>query len=133
MFPQSILETCLYVTDLDAAEHFYRHILGLELDSRQPGRHLFLRVKDHMFLLFRAEESEREQGGFPPHGARGPGHVAFACRDDEIQQWQAHLQQHGVVVEHVQTWPGGAQSIYFRDPAGNSVELASPKIWGLPE
>jgi catechol 2,3-dioxygenase-like lactoylglutathione lyase family enzyme len=59
--------------------------------------------------------------------------VAFACRNDEIDAWRKHLQSRGVAIEHEQIWPGGARSIYFRDPAGNSVELASPVIWGLPE
>ena len=30
------------------------------------------------------------------------------------------------------TWPGGGRSIYFRDPAGNCVELVTPGVWGLP-
>jgi catechol 2,3-dioxygenase-like lactoylglutathione lyase family enzyme len=59
--------------------------------------------------------------------------VAFACRDDEIDAWRGRLESHGVAIEHQQTWPGGARSIYFRDPSGNSIELASPRIWGLEE
>jgi catechol 2,3-dioxygenase-like lactoylglutathione lyase family enzyme len=133
MQPNDILETCLCVTNLAVAEAFYRDVLGLEFDSRQPNRHVFLKLGRRMFLLFNAEESQREQGGFPPHGTHGAGHVCFACRDDEINAWQRHLQAHGVAIEHLHTWPGGARSLYFRDPSGNSVELASPKIWGLPE
>jgi hypothetical protein len=30
------------------------------------------------------------------------------------------------------TWPNGALSIYFRDPAGNSIELVTPNIWDPP-
>ena len=26
-------------------------------------------------------------------------------------------------------WPNGARSLYFRDPAGNSVEIAEPRLW----
>lgn len=133
MTPQDILETCLYVTDLDAAEKFYRGVLGLEFDARQANRHVFLRLGRRMFLLFNAEESLTPQGAFPTHGARGPGHVCFACREDQIDAWREHLQANGITIELVHSWPGGARSLYFRDPAGNSVELASPKIWGLPE
>src|SRR4051812_24807117 len=133
MQPRDILETCLCVSDLDAAEKFYRDVLGLEFDARQPGRHVFLRLGQRMFLLFNAAESERDQGGFPPHGTRGPGHVCFACREDEIDAWQTRLASHGVGIEHIHTWPGGARSLYFRDPSDNSVELASPRIWGLSE
>ena len=28
-------------------------------------------------------------------------------------------------------WPGGGQSFYVRDPAGNSVEFAEARIWKL--
>jgi catechol 2,3-dioxygenase-like lactoylglutathione lyase family enzyme len=28
-------------------------------------------------------------------------------------------------------WPAGGRSIYFRDPSGNSLEFAEPKIWNL--
>jgi catechol 2,3-dioxygenase-like lactoylglutathione lyase family enzyme len=86
-----------------------------------------------MFLLFNAEESRLPQGGFPTHGAQGAGHVCFACREDEIDAWHEHLRSMGVGIERVHHWPCGARSLYFRDPAGNSVELASPRIWGLPE
>jgi len=35
------------------------------------------------------------------------------------------------VIEADFTWPGGGRSIYFRDPAGNAIEFAEPRIWGL--
>lgn len=133
MTPDDILETCLCVTDLVAAERFYCDVLGLEFDARQANRHVFLRLGRRMFLLFNADQSELPQGGFPPHGTRGAGHVCFACRDAEIDAWRTHLESQGVSIEHVHIWPGGARSLYFRDPSGNSVELASPRIWGLPE
>ena len=47
--------------------------------------------------------------------------------------WRTHLEQNGVVIEREITWPKGGRSIYFRDPGGNSIELASPKIWGIDE
>jgi hypothetical protein len=36
-----------------------------------------------------------------------------------------------VAIEADFEWPKGGRSIYFRDPAGNSVEFAEPRIWGL--
>ncbi|MCD0177056.1 VOC family protein, partial [Deinococcus sp. 14RED07] len=47
-----ILETCLYVDDLDRAEQFYTQLLGLTLHSRVPGRHLFYRLDGSMLLIF---------------------------------------------------------------------------------
>ena len=39
--PAGLLEACLYARDLDAAENFYRKVLGLEVYSRDPGRDVF--------------------------------------------------------------------------------------------
>ena len=67
----------------------------------------------------------------PPHGARGPGRVCFRASADEILRWKDHLQHRGVAIEADFDWPQGGHSIYFRDPAGNCLEFAEPRIWGL--
>ena len=131
MKPDRILETCLYVTDLDAARAFYMDILGLEFVMQEAGRHVFLRCGDSMFLLFNPEQTPIVTGFAPPHGALGPGHVAFAMREADIPAWRERLQTAGVAIETEFEWPHGGYSIYFRDPAGNSVELATPRLWGL--
>jgi catechol 2,3-dioxygenase-like lactoylglutathione lyase family enzyme len=127
-----VLESCLYVDDLDAAERFYGDVLGLQLLSKQPGRHLFFRCGQQMVLLFKATESEKP-GDIPSHGARGPGHLAFAVAESELNTWADRLSQHQTPVETTYDWPRGGRSIYFRDPAGNSLEFAAPSIWGLSE
>lgn len=128
MRAQRILETCLYVDDLDAAERFYTTVLGLEPYSRLAGRHVFLRCGDAMFLLFDPRATS-QPGGVPTHGARGPGHAAFAVATAELQSWREQLDRHGVSIETEIAWPRGGYSLYFRDPAGNSVELATPAVW----
>jgi hypothetical protein len=35
-----------------------------------------------------------------------------------------------VEIEREVDWDEGGTSLYVRDPAGNSVELAPPTIWG---
>ena len=126
-----ILETALYAVDLDAAESFYAGVLGLEVESKVDGRHVFLRCGDAMLLVFDPEATARAAGPVPAHGAVGPGHVAFAVADAELDDWVARLRGHGVEIEADVAWPGGGRSIYFRDPAGNSLELATPRIWGI--
>jgi catechol 2,3-dioxygenase-like lactoylglutathione lyase family enzyme len=69
----------------------------------------------------------------PLHGARGPGHVAFRIPAAELDDWRSHLDTHGVPVESAIRWPQGGESIYVRDPAGNSVEFATATVWGLSE
>jgi catechol 2,3-dioxygenase-like lactoylglutathione lyase family enzyme len=63
------------------------------------------------------------------HGATGPGHVAFRVQPSTLADWRAKLATAGVAIEAEVTWPGGGRSIYLRDPAGNSVELATPDVW----
>ena len=131
-----VLEACLYADDLDAAERFYVQVLGLERYSSVPGRHVFFRCGAGMFLVFNPERTSGEAsvvGGaiVPTHGATGPGHVAFAVPDSEIPAWRTRLEQAGVPIESEVTWPRGGRSLYFRDPADNCVELASPKLWGF--
>jgi len=126
----SVLETCLYGDDLDAMEAFYTEVLGLERYSRVEGRHVFLRCGEQMFLIFRPTAT-RDSDLVPPHGATGPGHVAFAVAECELDAWRDRLVANGVVLEQEKEWPGGTRSLYFRDPAGNSVELAVPRLWDL--
>ena len=128
---QHLVETALYVDDLDRAEVFYRDILGLELLATEPGRHVFFRAGQGVLLIFNPESTEKG-GLLPAHGARGPGHAALGISADSFDHWRNRLQEHGVRVEKEATWPLGGRSLYFRDPAGNSVELITPGCWGLP-
>ncbi|HVC34563.1 MAG TPA: VOC family protein [Chloroflexota bacterium] len=127
-----ILETCLYVDDLEAAEAFYATVLGLELYAKLPGRHVFFRCGDGMFLLFDPRATSQPVDNFPTHGAHGAGHGAFAVAPEDLPAWREQLGRHGVPIEAEIAWPSGGQSLYFRDPAGNSLELATPTTWGTP-
>ncbi|MFM9941811.1 MAG: VOC family protein [Hyphomicrobiaceae bacterium] len=136
MQPTGILETVLYATDLDAIEAFYRDVLGMEPFSRAPGRQVFYRCGEQVLLIFNPDATVKlppPQGlPVPPHGAPGPGHVCFRATDREINAWRERLESKGVAVEADFIWPAsGGRSIYFRDPAGNCLEFAEPKIWGL--
>ena len=133
-----VLEACLYAPDIESAERFYADVLGLERYSAVEGRHVFFRCGAGMFLLFNPERTSREpsrvnESLVPAHGATGPGHVAFAIAETDIPAWRARLERARVAVESEVRWPRGGTSLYFRDPAGNSVELASPRLWGLAD
>ena len=132
MRAREILEAVVYAPDLEAAEAFYTDVLGLEPVGRVEGRHVFFRCGGRVFLVF---DPAATIGGerIPGHGATGPGHVCFAATAGELEGWRAHLRAKGVEIEQEVEWPGGGQSIYFRDPAGNSVELGTPKIWALED
>ena len=127
-----ILETSLYAEDLDQAALFYTKVLGLELFAKEPDRHVFLKCGDQMLLIFNPARTIHETE-VAPHGATGPGHVAFAVSMAELDRWAAHLRSEKVPIEKEVTWPKGGRSLYFRDPAGNSLEFASPAIWGIKQ
>ena len=127
-----ILETSLYADDLDKAELFYSKVLGLRLFAKEPRRHVFFKLGDQMLLIFNPDATMKESE-VAPHGARGPGHVAFAVPMAELDQWAARLREQQIAIEKEVTWPKGGRSLYFRDPAGNCLELASPRVWGMEE
>ncbi|MBU2645585.1 VOC family protein [bacterium] len=133
---RGVLETCLYAQDLAKAETFYTQVLKLELFLKSPDRHLFFRCGDAMLLIFNPDRTRHQQSRVngspvPGHGTAGPGHVAFNVPEAEIQTWREWLIQHDVTIESEVTWPSGGSSLYFRDPANNSLELTSPGIWKI--
>lgn len=129
------LESALYADDLDAARAFWEGVIGLTAFQTVPGRHVFFHVApDQVLLVFRPDATERPPKPdarlpVPPHGARGPGHYCMAVPPEAMDAWRDHLTSHGIAIEADFNWPNGARSIYFRDPAGNSIELADPAIW----
>jgi catechol 2,3-dioxygenase-like lactoylglutathione lyase family enzyme len=130
---QGVLETVLYFTDQDSTERFYGEILGMRLISKQPGRSLFFRAGDSVFLLFDASATQKG-GELPPHGASGPGHVCFEVEASVYEEWKRHLEACGVEVLQEVKWPGRGSmstllSFYFRDSYGNLLEIADGDLW----
>lgn len=128
-----VLEAAVYAADLDAADRFYGGVLGLERLQRAGQRHVFFRVGRTVLLVFNPDETQKAPRNpalpVPPHGARGPGHVCLAASAAEIEIWKSRLIAAGVPIEADFRWPNGARSLYVRDPAGNSVEFAEPRLW----
>jgi catechol 2,3-dioxygenase-like lactoylglutathione lyase family enzyme len=135
MTPTGILETVLSAKDLAAAETFYRDVLGMEPFAKMPGRHLFYRCGNQVFLIFNPDATKIPPAPgslpVPPHGAEGAGHVCFRASAAEIDAWRQLLEGKGVAIEADFEWSGGGRSIYFRDAAGNCLEFAEPRIWNL--
>jgi catechol 2,3-dioxygenase-like lactoylglutathione lyase family enzyme len=129
---QAIIETAIYVDDLQATEAFYRDVLGLAVIRTEPGRDVFFQVGASSVLLVFLAAATLKGDQLPAHGATGPGHFALGIGKAELDDWRSHLQGHGVAIEKEVAWPRGGKSIYFRDPAGNLVELVTPGVWGLP-
>ena len=133
-----VLETCLYAEQLEAAERFYGGVLGLTVVAREAGRHVFFRCGSAMLLVFdpaRTASTPGVVGGtpVPAHGAHGAGHVCFRVAGEELDAWRERLAGAGVEIEAEIAWPRGGSSLYVRDPAGNSVELAPASIWSITD
>lgn len=123
-----ILETALYVKNLPAAEKFYSNVLGLPLLGKRKSRHLFYWVGKDVLLLFYAPKTLKEKTA--PHGAKGPGHLAFEVSQKDYGLWKKYLAENRVkIVEEVIWKKPNFRSIYFRDPSGNLLEIATPGIW----
>jgi catechol 2,3-dioxygenase-like lactoylglutathione lyase family enzyme len=129
---EAVVETAIYASDLDAAEQFYGTILGLPKVGHEAGRHVFFRVGLASVLLVFNADATLKGGYLPPHGATGPGHFALGIPTGSVDVWRDHLIACGVGIEQEVTWPLGGKSLYFRDPAGNSVELVTRGVWGTP-
>jgi catechol 2,3-dioxygenase-like lactoylglutathione lyase family enzyme len=129
---EAVVETAVYAADLTAAEAFYAGIFGLPVIGREAGRHVFFRVGAGSVLLVFDPAATLRGGLLPPHGTTGPGHLAVGVRAESLAAWRGHLAAHRVTIEHEQAWPRGGCSLYVRDPAGNSVELVTPGVWGTP-
>ena len=128
-----ILETALYTDDMAKARAFYEDVLELSpifQDNRLTADAVAGR---DVLLIFRrgsATQTATMPGGtIPGHDGAGPLHVAFAIGKDELTRWEQHLAARGVAIEGATDWSRGGRSIYFRDPDGHLLELATPGLW----
>jgi catechol 2,3-dioxygenase-like lactoylglutathione lyase family enzyme len=127
------LETALYVAALDRAEAFYTRVFGFEPYLRDHRMAALGVPGGSVLLLFvqggSVEPSQTPGGTIPAHDARGAQHLAFAVPPRALADWEKHLDAEGIAVESRVSWPTGSVSLYFRDPDGHSVEIATPALW----
>lgn len=132
--PTAILETVLYSDDLPRAAAFYETVLGLVAIFADERLRAFDVAGRNVLLIFRrgtalAPVHLPSAGTIPPHDGSGPLHLAFAVAAADLDAWADRLAAHGVAVESTMDWPRGGRSIYFRDPDGHCLELATPGLW----
>lgn len=128
-----VLETALYTDDMERARAFYEGVLELEPifgDSRLTAYGIAGRDVLLIFKRGAATKTVTMPGGtIPGHDGAGPLHVAFAIGKDDLADWEQHLSARGVAIEGATNWSRGGRSIYFRDPDGHLLELATPGLW----
>ena len=124
-----ILETALSFdhADSEATLAFYRETLGLrEVASWREGT--VFRLGSGVLLLFDRELLAENDSPVARHGSSGIGHICFRAAPDKYDSMRERLAEAGVEIEHDHEWPEG-RSFYFRDPAGNLLEVANADIW----
>ena len=133
MHVRRILETALDCDDLARSAAFYRTLLNVEPMVSGERLVAFDAGQGTVLLLFQrglsSQPVETAGGLVPAHDAGGPGHLAFAIDASDIPAWEARLAELGIGIESRVRWERGGISLYFRDPDGRSVELATPGIW----
>lgn len=132
-----VLEAAVYCRDLDAARDFYGRKLGLEEIVAVENRHVFFRCGNTMVLVFNPDETTKPPRDprmpVPAHGASGPGHLCFTVPSEQLAAAEKLMSEKGIEAEAAFNWPNGARSVYFRDPAGNSIEFSEAALWGFDE
>jgi catechol 2,3-dioxygenase-like lactoylglutathione lyase family enzyme len=130
-----MLETCLYAEDLDRLARFYEELFGwkpMAGDERFRG---FGVNRGSVLLLFRKGATRQDfttpRGVIPAHDGVPGGHIGLAIAATDWEPWKRRLAELSITIESVVNWPRGGHSLYFRDPEGNLVELATPGLWDV--
>lgn len=128
-----VLETALYCDDLQRTAAFYQRLLSTAPMLSSERLVAFDAGAATVLLLFQKGESIKPVQGagglVPAHDGSGPVHFALAIDSADVSGWEARLSELGIAIESRVTWERGGRSIYFRDPDGRSVELATPGTW----
>jgi catechol 2,3-dioxygenase-like lactoylglutathione lyase family enzyme len=131
-----VLETALYVEHMGRAVEFYGRVFGFAVlaKSAEPDRLTALDIgKTQVLLLCKKGASVRAVaapgGAIPPCDGSGNSHLAFPIEASSFEDWKKRLAENGVAIESTVRWDRGGQSLYFRDPDGNLLELATPGLW----
>ncbi|MEO7510864.1 MAG: VOC family protein [Gemmatimonadaceae bacterium] len=122
-----ILETALYVDDLSRSRKFYQDLFGFEVvvDVERLVA-LAVRPGQVLLLFLRGASSQLPHTA---HDGSGQLHMAFSIPASAVAEWKTTLRHAGITIEETRTWDAGGESIYFRDPDGHLLELASPGVW----
>ncbi|MDN3557670.1 VOC family protein [Halomonas maura] len=130
-----VLETALYVKDMPRARVFFEGVMGLTPFTADHRFTAYDAGGGSVLLVFLHGETLEtvvlpdEMGTIPPHDGQGRVHMAFAITAQQLPAWEAQLADHGVEIEGRTHWPRGGESLYFRDPDGHLLELATPGVW----
>ena len=120
-------------SDLERTAAFYRDLFGFKPLVESPRLVAFEVAARHVLLVFQAGATEDDvqdaRGTIPGHDGRGRLHLALSIAATDSEAWRRRLGERGVALAGEYRWPRGGTSLYFRDPDGALVELATPGLW----
>lgn len=130
---EGLLETSLYARDLKRTAAFYRGLFGFKALVDSPRLAAFEVAGRHVLLVFQSGATEDDvhdaRGTIPGHDGRGRLHLAMSIAAADYEDWRLRLGERDIAVAGEYRWPRGGKSLYFRDPDGALVELATPGLW----
>ena len=130
-----VLETALYVDDVERSAEFYQRVFSFERiagDARLAalsvlGRQVLLLLKKGASV-----QPHRSAGGvIPGSDSSGTSHLTFAIAAADFEAWEKWLAETGVAIESKVSLERGGRSLYFRDPDSHLLELATPGTWEI--
>jgi catechol-2,3-dioxygenase len=128
-----LLESSLYARDLTVTAAFYREVLGLRTLLDTPRLVAFDVGKQGVLLVFQQGATSADfadaRGTIVGHEGSGRLHFALGIASADLDAWRARLAASGIALTGEYRWPAGGVSLYFSDPDGAVVELATPGLW----
>lgn len=125
-----ILETAVYYPH-DLRERmlvFYEDELGLRRVAGWDDGTAF-RLGPGVLLLFDRDLLAERHAPMADHGSAGPGHVCLRAEPGEYEHVRERIAAAGIEITYDHEWSSGGRSFYFKDPAGNLLEVADRDIW----
>ena len=114
----------LFVGGLEACEHFYVDLLGMEVEWRPDPDNVYLTSGNDNLALHRATAPISD------NLSQRLDHIGFIlAKIDHVDQWHEFLVAADItIVAAPRTHRDGARSFYCLDPAGTRVQV----IWHPP-
>ena len=109
----------LFVSNLEACEHYYVDLLGMSVEWRPDKDNVYLTSGNDNLALHRARKE------FDTSGPQKLDHIGFIIHTPEqVDEWFEFLQHHNVKIRQApRTHRDGARSFYCYDPAGTVVQI----------